>query len=239
MATIADAITYARQICQTDSNGITDTMGLAFANDGQQDFIRALIDANVDAAQTAEAYKTLLPTDSPPGCFLWPSDMYKLKTIEVNYNGSAQADFIQAMPMDVANIQDKSFDWLRLNQSVRQPVFDNRGDTAEVFPTPTASSTVRIFYYKQPTEFSATSSTISYPLSLDYRCLSCKIANIYQVSLENSGLAMSRGKVFATGQAALFDRMYQERLDKIIAILTPASQQPITPQPLIISGWQF
>lgn len=239
MATVLDAITYARQLCQTDSGALSDSLGLAFANDALQDFTRTLIENKIDAAQTIEAYATILPTDNPPGRFAWPTDMYSLKTIEVNFNGSAQSDYLQATAMDVANIQNQSFDWLRLNQSVRTPLFDNRGDTAEIFPTPTSTTTVRIFYFQQPTEFSSTASTISYPLSLDYRCIACKIANLFETSLEKSGLAMNRGKVFATGQAALFDRMYQDRLDKIVQILAPASQQPITPTPLIITGWQF
>lgn len=240
MATaLSSAITYARQLCHTDSNGITDTLGITFGNDGLQDFTRALIDRDVNAAQLTEAYATLTPSDSPPGKFAWPGDMFALKTVEIDWTGTGGQNFQQGNQVDISNIQFVSFDYLRKNQPTTVPLFTNWGDTGEIFPTPLVNVTVRIIYFKSPTEYVATTDAIAYPLSLDYRALSCKISNLYETSLEKSGLSMSRGKVFATGQAALFDRMYQERVDKIIGILAPASKQPIQPTPLQVSGWNY
>lgn len=235
MATVADAIQYSRQLSQTDSGGITDTLGLTFASDAKNNIILAMVQRSIDAAQTAEAYATILPSDNPPGRFAWPTDMLALKTVEVNFNGSSQTNYVQAQPMDVANIQFVSFDYLRANQPTTWPLFDNRGDTAELFPTPTVSTLVRIFYFKQPVDYSATSDTIAYPISIDYRCLGARIAALYALSQGQTGMKNR----YTVSVMTAFENEYQSRLKNMISILAPTSQQPIQPTPLLISGWQY
>lgn len=229
MAQYSDAITYARQKAQTDSNGITDANGLAWSADALQDMTRIMFERDLDAAQTGEAYATLLPSDVPPGKFTWPDDMYALKTVEVNFNGNAQQNYLQAQAVDVANIQFVSFDYLRANQPTTWPLFDNRGNTGEIFPTPTVSTLIRIFYFKQPTEPTATSDTIPYPFSMDYRVIGDKIVTSFYESLGDS----------KANFASKAEAKYQKRLNDTINILAPSSQQPIQPTPLQISGWQF
>lgn len=232
MATSGDIITYARVLAQTDSNGISDTAGLAYANDALNDFIRELVARNIDAAQTQEAYTAT--TTNNPNTYAWPSDMYSLKTIEVDFTGSGGQNYLQATSLEVANIQNVSFDWLRLNQSAGTPLFDNRGDTFEIFPIPPLAvpAGLRIFYYLQPTEFANTSTTVTYPMMLDYRCLSAKVAYLYALTLEKGGITSG-------GLAADMEAEYQKRLKRIIEILAPASQQPVTPLPLQMTGWNF
>lgn len=228
MATsILSAVTYARQLAQTDSNGITDALGLAFYNDSLQTMTRDLIDRNIDAAQTQEAYRDL--TTTSPNTYLWPSDMYALKTIEVNWNDNTSQNYIQATVIDVANIQNQSFSWLRTNQTQQQPIFDNRGDQFEIFPTPLIpnSQGIRIFYYLTPTDAVDLGQAINYPQTLDYRAISCKIASLYAKSQSDAIMA------------SILDQEYQERINKIIKILAPGTQQPISPTPLAISGWHF
>lgn len=227
--TYAQAIQYARQKAQTDSDGISDTNGLAWGADALQDGTRIMFDRDIDAAQTGEAYATILPSDNPPGRFAWPDDMYALKTVEVNFNGDAQQNYLQAQGMDVANIQFVSFDYLRANQPTTMPLFDNRGDTAELFPTPTVSTLVRIFYFKLPTEPTDITDIIPYPFSLDYRVIGDKIVTNYYESLGQEKAN------FATKS----EQKYRTRLNDIINILAPASQQPIQPTPLQISGWSY
>lgn len=227
MSLVSDVITYARQLAQTDSNGITDAVGLAFTNDALQNSTRTMLSKNIDAAQTQESY-TNLGVQSP-NTYAWPSDMFSLKTIEVNFTDSTQQNYQQAISFDVANIQQSSFDWLRINQPSSQPIFDNRGDTFEIFPTPLIPITngIRIFYFLTPTEYSSTSSTINYPQSLDYRYLSCRVASLYAISQLDYNASQT------------FENEYQKRLNDIINILAPGTQQPIQVQPLRISGWQF
>lgn len=228
MATVADAITYARQKAQTDSQGISDTNGLAWANNGLIDITRELIKRNIDASQTQESYATISASDNPPGRFAWPSDMFMLKTISANYTDSSQSNFTQMGKVDVANLQgNTSPDDLRLNQSTQNPLFNNHGDTGEAFPTPIGSAIIKIFYYLAPTEYTATSSTVNYPQSLDYRCLGDKILEAYYQSLANFDAAM------------MWEKQALKKIEDSIVILGPQSQQPLQPQPLRISGWQF
>ena len=221
------AIQYSQQLAQTDSNGIGSVLGLAFYNDALQTMTRDLINRGIDAAQTQEAYRDLT-TDSP-NTYLWPTDMYALKTIELNWSDTEEQNYIQAQPLDVANIQNESFSWLRANQSEQSPLFDNRGDQFEIFPTPTISNTngIRIFYFLTPTEATAIGQAINYPQTLDYRALSAKMAALYYKSQNDEKMA------------AIYDAEYLARIEKIIKILAPSSQQPITPEPLRISGWNY
>lgn len=219
---VSDVITYARQKAQTDSNGITDTTGLAWANDALLDMTRLLLNRDIDASQIQEAYASVTST----GTFAWPSDMYALKTVEVNFTDSNQANYIQAGKVDIANLQgDTSFDYLRVYQPTTSPLFNNHGDTGEIFPN--AAATVKIFYFLTPTEYSATSTALSYPQTLDYRALGDKVVSSYYYSQGD----IQMGERFAN--------FYTARINDLIRILAPQSQQPITPQKLRITGWEF
>lgn len=227
MSTVNDVLTYARQLAQTDNNGLTDTAGLAFCNDALQNMTRAMFARNIDAAQTQESYTNL--TTNSPNTYLWPANMYALKTIEVNFSDQVQQNYLQAQEVEVANIQQNSFDWLRVNQSTNFPLFDNRGDTFEIFPTPQTANLngVKIFYYLTPTEYTTTASTLAYPQTLDYRCLAARVAALYAISVADMN------------QFQVASSEYDRRLHDLINILAPASQQPIMPQKLIITGWQY
>ena len=229
MALVSDAITYARQKAQTDSNGITDTTGLAWANEGLLDITRDFIVRGVDAAQVLESYTTSLPSDVPPGQFLWPATMWMLKTIAVDYSNTGGQNLIQASKMDVSNLQlGTSWDFVRANQSTADPLFTNHGDTGEIFPTPVSGPClVKIYQYLQPTEYPATSTSIAYPQSLDYRALGDKILTAYYESLEKMDIAQ-----YWTGQ-------YTKKFNDSFNILAPQSKQPIHPQGLAITGFEF
>lgn len=228
MATsVFSAIKYAQQLAQTDSNGIGSVLGLALYNDALQTMTRDMINRGIDAAQTQESYTDL--STSSPNTYPWPSDMYSLKTIEVNWQDTTEQNYLQALPMDVANIQNRSFSWLRANQDQQQPLFDNRGDTFEIFPTPLVGNSqgIRIFYYLTPTEAPDVGTAIQYPQTLDYRAISALMASRYYKTQNDAEMAEVYGKE------------YGERVNKIISILAPGTQQPITPVPLQITGWSY
>lgn len=228
MATsVLAAISYAQQLAQTDSNGIGSVLGLNLYNDALQTMTRDLVNRDIDAAQTQESYTSL--TTNSPNTYAWPSNMFALKTIEVNYQDQTQQNYLQARPVDVANIQSRSFDWLRANQPQSDPLFDNRGDTFEIFPTPIIGNAngIKIFYFLTPTEALDVGTAIQYPQTLDYRALSALIAARYYKTQNDINMAQ------------VFEQEYTTRLGKIINILAPASQQPITPQRLAITGWSF
>ena len=226
MAQVSDVLTYARQLLQTDSSGLSDAVGLAMTNDALQDEVREFIRRGVNAAQTRESYTPI--TTASPNTYPWPTAMFQLKSIEVDFTGGGGQNFLQANAVDVSNIQFVSWEWLRANQPTTKPLFNNRGDTFEIFPTPlTATGSIKIFYFLIPTEYSSTSSTISYPQSLDYRALSAKVAEMYSLTLEKPDMVTA------------FAQEYQTRIDKMVNILVPASQTPIQSTPIQLTGWEF
>lgn len=228
MATsILSAITYTQQLCQTDSNAIPSVLGLALYNDARMEWTRDMLNKNMDAAKTQEAYRDI--TTSTPNTYTWPDDMFALKTVEINFQDTTEQNYIQAKVMDVANVQYKSFSWLRANQSQQSPLIDNRGDTFEVFPTPITSNSqgIRIFYFLKPTEATDVGEAIPYPQLLDPRTLSFKMSSTYQRTQENLEMATE------------FEREYQQRMGKVIRIVEPGTQQPVRPEPLSITGWSF
>lgn len=228
MATsVLAAITYTQQLAQTDSNGIGSVLGLALYNDARMEWTRDMLNKNMDAAQTQEAYRDL--TTGSPNTYLWPDDMFSLKTIEVNWQDSTEQNYLQAKSLDVANIQNRSFSWLRANQSQEAPLFDNRGDQFEIFPTPTVGNAqgIRIFYFLKPTDATTVEQAIPYPQLLDPRTLSCKMASMYY-RIQND-----------VDMVGVYETEYQQRMGKVIRIVEPGTQQPIQPTPLRINGWNF
>lgn len=233
MATLASPIAYARAQTQSDSNGLTDANAIIFANEALLDFRRRLIAAGVDAAQTQEAYcNGVVPSGGNGSTFAYPTDMFFLKSIEVNFTDTNAQNYRVCRQIDVSNLSgNNSFSWLRKNGDPFNPQFDDRGDWYEIFPSFTASTNtsqaIRIFYFLEPTEYTATSDTVAYPESLDYRILAWRIASNYYYALNK----MEEGD--------RFNEKYQERVEQLIATLGRGTQQPQQATALQISGWQF
>ena len=227
MATLLNAITYARAKAQTDSNGLSDSLGITFGNEGLLDIRRRLITEGIDASGLQESYTDIT---GGMGRYLYPTDMAWLKAIEVNYQGNAQNNYIKARQVDTSNIPgEASFSWLRQNANTNDPQFNDMGDWFEIFPTPTNGNSqgIRIWYFLQPTLFTSTSDQVSYPESLDYTILGLWIASSYLESLKD----------FVSGET--FRNQYIEKLKQWIATLGRGTQQPLTATPLQMTGWEF
>lgn len=229
--TLATILAFARAQCQTDSNGLTDTNGIIFANEALQDFHRRLVNKQVDASQLQEAY-TAATADQ--GTYLYPTDMLFLKTIELNYTDTSADNYQLAKQVDVANLADQSsFSWLRGNASTLRPQFDDRGDWFEIFPTPTSADSltqlIRIIYFLKPTEYTATSDTVAYPESLDTTILGWRICASYLYSLGTSHIP----------DGDKFNAKYEERVTQYIATLARGVQQPLQATPLQVTGFEF
>lgn len=183
----------------------------------------------VDASQIQEAYCTIAtPATGNGATAAYPSDCLGLKTVEVNFTDTSAQNYYRAEQIDVSNISGQgAFSFLRINQVTLSPLFDDRGDWYEIFPA--KACTVRLFYYLKPTEYTATSDTISYPESQDYRILGWGICADYYYSLNK----------FEEG--AVFEKKYQDRVDQYISTLGRGSQQPIQAEVLDVgnNGWQF
>ena len=231
MSAVSDAISFARTQAQTNADGLTDASGLIWANEALVDFRRRLIVAGVDASQLQESYRD---GTVGQGTYLYPTDMFWLKAIELNYANSTGQDYKTATQLDVSNIPgNKSFGWLRTNANGATPYFDDRGDWYEIFPTPTAahntSQLIRIFYYLKPTEYTAVGNTIAYPESLDYRILGWRIAASYFYSLGGDKI----------NQGDAFNSKYEERVKQLVTTLARGSQQPIQAVSIQLDGWEF
>ena len=227
MATLSSPITFARRQTQSDANGLTDVLGIEFANEALLDYRRRLQAAGVDAAQLQEAYRDIT---ADVGTYLYPTDMAWLKAIELNYADSTAQNYKTAQQVDVANLPEgQSFGWLRENSQTDAPMWNDMGDWFEIFPTPVVANAqgIRIFYFLEPTEYTATTDTVAYPESLDHRILGWRIASNYYYSLNK----------FDEGDR--LNLKYEERVKQLIATLGRWSQQPIKAQGLIISGWQY
>ena len=164
------------------------------------------------------------------GTYTYPSDMFWLKAIELNYTSAVGQDYITATQVDVSNLPNMtSFGYLRENANANQPHFDDRGDWYEIFPTPdTANSQgIRLFYFLEPTLYTATSDTVAYPESLDDRILAFRMAADYYRMLNKFDEALA------------FDTQYETRVKDIIATLSRGSQQPITSQEITWNGFEF
>lgn len=227
--TLATVLTFSRAQSQTDANGLTDAKGIIFANEALVDFHRQLIAHGVDASSVQEAYRDGV---AGQGTYLYPSDMFFLKALELNYNNTNPADYKRADQVDVSNLAGGvSFSWLRTHADTYAPQFDDRGDWYEIFPTPQAgnnvNSLIRLFYYNQPTEYTSTSDTITYPITLDYRLIGWRIASDYFYSL---------GKMI---EGDMFNNKYTERVKELISTLSRGSQQPIQNTPIQLDGWMF
>lgn len=229
MATLSTVISFARAQAQTDSNGLTDAKGIIFANEVLLDFHRELIMHGVDASQTQEAYTS---GTANQGTYLYPTDMWFLKAIEVNFTDQTAQNYITASQMDVSNIPaGQSFSWLRVNQNSQFPLFDDRGDQFEIFPTPIGSNNLtnmfRIFYYLEPTEYTSLADTIAYPESIDYRILGWRIASSYLKSLGS------------WDSATAFDGEYLKHMSQLIKTLSRGTQQPMQATTIQSTGWNF
>lgn len=235
MSTLQDVLTFSRAQAQTDSNGLTNTNGIIFANEALVDFHRRLVNNSIDASQIQEAYRDAsVPASGNGSTFLYPSDAMFLKAIEINYQGTDPQGYIKAEQVDHANLAgDTSFSWLRVNQSASSPRFADNGDWYEIFPAFTAgdnlSQAIRIIYFQKPTEYSSVSDTISYPVSLDYRIIGWRICANYKRSLLDFD------------SATAFDNEYFNRVKELVGTLGRGTQQPIQVQNLNIgaNGWQF
>ena len=141
-------------------------------------------------------------------------------------------NYVLATQVDVSNIPGSaSFSQLRVNQPSSSPLFDDRGDTYEIFPAFSSgmntANAIRIFYYLTPTPYATTGDTLVYPVTLDWYILALRVASLYFQALQKFN------------EADFWENKYMARIAKNITTLAQGSKQPISPTPLVISGWEF
>ncbi len=232
MATLSDVIRQARLKALTDSNGLTDTDAIDYANEAILDLRMHLIGKREDLFNQ-EAKRSITSNEinigAYPGKFTFPTDMYLLKSIEVNLQDPTNPLlFVTPEQIDASNLAEGvTLDFLRQNQPISSPMIDVHGDWFEIFPTPTQALTnaLKINYFIAPQTFVATTDNINYPESLDYMVLAYKIASIY---LENTSKDNTKQEA-----------EYEKKTNQIIAVIGSGMQTPLQSKGLPISGWQY
>lgn len=233
--TCSQVLAYAETKSQAATGDLNNTTtGIPFLNEALLDYRTTLINRGIDAAQTQESYinSVTAPGTGNGSTFAYPSDMFFLKTITVNMIDTNSQNYIQAQELDVSNTPDRtSFEWMRENQPNNLPLFDDRGDTYEIFPSfnhaTNFTNAIRIFYFLTPTPYVNTSDVLTYPDTLDWYILALKVASLYYQSLNKFT------------EADYWEGKYKERLERLITSIGRGSQQPIDANPLQITGWQF
>lgn len=207
-------LSFARTQAQTDTNGLTNATGIILANEALSDLHRRLVNAGIDASQLQESYTS---GTANTGTYLYPTDMLFLKAIELDYSGVGGQNYKTANQVDVSNLPDSSFSYLRLNAPTETPQFDDRGDWFEIFPTPTQdiNNLIRIFYFLKPTAYSSVSDIVAYPENMDVAILGWRIAAMFYYSLNK----------MVEGDA--FNMKYDERVRQYISTLSRGVQQPL------------
>ena len=232
---LSSVLAFARTAAQTDSDGLTDTNGVVFANEALVDFHRRLVQRGVDASQLVEASVLGVANQGVYPYPTKPASILMMKAIEINYSDTTPANYLTADQIDVSNIPGKlSFSYLRNNQPTQRPLFDDRGDKFEVFPTPTSAhnltALVNLFYFAKPSVFASASSTVQYPESLDAGILGWRTAANYLYSLKGVDNLVTGDKLNAK---------YEERVKQYIDTLGRGSQQPQTTTTITETGFEF
>lgn len=233
--TCSTLLAYAETKAQAAAGTLNNTsVGIPFLNEALLDYRTVLINRGIDAAQTQESYvpSVTAPATGNGSTFAYPPDMFFLKTITVNMVDTNPQNYIQAQELDVSNTPNQSsFEWMRENQPNTLPLFDDRGDTYEIFPSfnhaTNFTNAIRIFYFLTPTPYVNTSDVLTYPDTLDYYILALKVVSLYYQSLNKFT------------EADYWENKYHERLERLVTSIGRGSQQPINAIPLQITGWQF
>lgn len=234
--TIADAIAFARRIAGTNSSSLTDAKGLDFANDVLYDMRKAFIKSGVDAGKIEEVSFT--PTAGvgkygyPDGSDPTVPPMFLLKAIEVNFNNTQQSNYLPATKMDVSNLpQGYSFDYMRVNQSAQNPIYDDHGDSFEIFPTPVASfsltNAIKLIYFIQPSPYTLVSNALVFPEKTDMRILGYGI-----------GASWLRS-IFKYDEADKLESKMLAKIADTVPTFGTGGQMPTTPQSIPFTGAEF
>jgi hypothetical protein len=240
MATLSDSIKVSRQLGGTSSTGLGNSLAIDLANQVQMKLRKMLIDKGIDACPVQESTKDLKDSQ---GTYLYPSDMFYVpKSIEINWyeNPVTKGNFKPVNKVNDSNLPDgASVGYLRENQDANDPLIDYRGDYFELFPNPDASfwggasssgtsltGALRIFYYLQPTLYTQTTDTLTYPENLDHFSFGKLIKNLYDYTLQ-------------TIDDAKLETAFNIEVGRLVHIIQGDGMSPTKARGISWSGWEF
>ena len=247
---LLSVIQAARTYLQTDSNGLLDADAIVLANEALLASTSDMILRGINAAQVIEAYMNA--TDQV-GIYSWPdgvssswvpvtgstptAEMWMLKTLNVNYQDTTENNYIEANLIDVGNLPNgQGYMWLRNNSVTRNPQFDNRGATFEIFPAPNNSvdgqNLTKFFYmmyFAAPTLYASDSSNVLYPFNLNVNVLASRMAWIQS----------SRSNEESQLRAKEYQAIDASESGKLEQILKRGNQKSPSPQGIQTTGYEF
>jgi len=174
--TLDEPILNARTVLQTDILGLTASDAITLANESQYDVTADLIKRGINAAQLQESTENA--TDQV-GKYLWPSDLWMVKEVMVNYIDTTAGNYRECQIFDEGNLPaGTSLQQMRNSGTKSAPMIENRGDWFEIIPAPNNSQNgdnltnfFSLMYFLAPTKFVSSAGdgsdvTVPYPLSL-------------------------------------------------------------------------
>lgn len=236
--TLDTPIKNCRTLLQTDSNGLSNADAISLSNEAQYAVIADLIKKGINAAQVQESNETATSTT---GTYLWPSDLWLLKEMMVNYIDTTQGNYIECKVIDSGDLPDGvNIQTIRKNQSKSMPVIENRGDWFEIFPAPNSANGDNltkffwIFYYLAPALFvsvagDGTDVTVPYPLSLDPYLLAARMAQMQALRAGEEGVA----------RATYYEKIYKEKLETVENVIIKPSQKSPVATGIQLNGNEF
>ena len=162
--TPADILSQVRYLCKistTDGVG-SDADLLRILNDYYYRMITILVNCNED--KYGVRAKTNLATQENQEWYALPSDLMKLKRIEVTYDGT---NWYKAHVHDAGEVEDKAMDLTTINNTYSQssPYAEIFGDNIYLRPIPntTIAAGLRIWYIQRPSLISSVTHSIQAP----------------------------------------------------------------------------
>lgn len=160
-AQVIDRVRYNTKTSATDGTA-ADTDLLPILNDYVYRFETILIGLNDD--KYGKKATTALNTQANQEAYAMPSDLVKLKRVEITYDGT---NWRKVDMNDDSEVQEHALDATTINQRYTQnaPKGDMFGDSIYLRPIPTSAQAagLRIWYIARPSLLSTMSSTIQIP----------------------------------------------------------------------------
>ena len=198
---LSDVLLYARKLAKTDTNGRPDADGINYATDAQRELQLRMIKNHKDLFNQ-DSYRDITATEivggASPGRFLLPTDCFTVKAIRINLVDPTNPSYYKKPDqVDLSNLPEGiTWEWLKVNQPVDQPLILWHGSWFEIAPTPTVVITSGLFlsYFLGPTDFVATTDFIQYPYSLNQNVLANKITELWYKSYQDFDSATPFGE---------------------------------------------
>lgn len=162
--TIAELNSYVSFRANTNTTEYTAANRLISTNRWYEQIVSIILDS-MDGWDWDDSNRTDFPvaTSSLVASqqdYAFPSNLLKIKRVEVSYDGQ---NWFRAQPLDINQVSDPMNSTANVNNifSTTSPYYDTEFNGIKLYPVPTATSTsgLKIYYTREPAEFTSTEVT--------------------------------------------------------------------------------